>query len=89
MFERSSHNNISIFIISQDYFELCIKTNRADRNIYHIFKPNNFRDVQNLYQDKTSMDMNLNEFEILIPTCWKKISHPLTNDMTKDKYKGC
>ena len=72
MFKRSGHNNISIFIISQDYYEPSKKTIRANGNIYQIFKPNNFRDVQNLYQDKASMNMNLNEFKLLTSTCWNE-----------------
>ena len=60
MFKRSRHNILSIFIISQDYYKLPKKTIRANGNIYHIFKPNNFRDVINLYQDKSSMDRTLN-----------------------------
>ena len=47
MFKRGRHNNLSIFIISQDYYELPKRTIRANGNIYHIFKPNKFRDVQN------------------------------------------
>ena len=52
MFKRSRHNNLSIFFISQDYYELPKRTIRTNANIYHIFKPNNFGDVQNLYQTK-------------------------------------
>ena len=70
MFKRSRQNNLSIFIISQDYNELSEKTIRCNGNIYHIFKPNNFRDVMNLYQDKALMDMTLNEFKLLTSTCW-------------------
>ena len=88
MFKRGRHNNLSIFIISQDYYELPKRTIRANGNIYHIFKPNNFRDVINLYQDKASMDMTLNEFKILTSTCWNEKYQPLTIDMTKDKYTG-
>ena len=88
MFKRSRHNNLSIFIISQDYYELSKKTIRCNGNIYHIFKPNNFRDVQNLYQDKASMDMILNEFKLLTSTCWNKNYQPLTIDMTKTAYDG-
>ena len=88
MFKRSRHNNLSIFVISQDYYELSKKTIRCNGNIYHIFKSNNFRDVQNLYQDKASMDMTLNEFKFLTSTCWNKNYQPLTIDMTKDKYTG-
>ena len=56
MFKRSRHNNLSIFIFSQD-----------------------------LYQDKASMDMNLNEFKYLTSTCWNKNYQHLTIDMTNDK----
>ena len=88
MFKRSRHNLISAFILSQHYYELSKKTIRCNGNIYHKFKPNNFRDVQNLYQDKTSMDMTLNEYKYLTSTCWNKNYQPLTIDMTKDKYTG-
>ena len=69
MFKRSSHNNLSIFIISKDYYGLPKRTIRANGNVYHIFKPNKFRDVQNLYKDKSSMGMTLNEFKLLTSTC--------------------
>ena len=85
MFERSRHNNLSIFIFSQDSYKLPKRTIRANRNIYHIFKPKNFRDVSNLYQDKSSMDMTLNEFKVLTSTCWNEKYQPLTVDMTKGK----
>ena len=65
MFKRSKENDIFIFIFSQDHFELLKKTVRANGNICHIFKPNNFRDVQNLYQDKANMDVTFNEFKHL------------------------
>ena len=88
MFKRSRHNNLSIFIISQEYFELPKQTIRANGNVYHIIKPNKFRDVQNLYQDKASMDMTLNEFKYLTSICWIENYQPLTIDMTKDEYTG-
>ena len=88
MFKRSRPNNLSIFIISQDYYELGKKTIRCNGNIFHIFKPNNFRDVINVYQDKSSMDMTLNEFKLLTSICWNEKYKPLTIDMTKDKYTG-
>ena len=88
MFKRSRHNNLPIFIISQDYYELPKKTIRANGNIYHIFKSNNFLDVRIIYQDKTSMDMTLDEIKYLTSTCWNKNYQPLTIDMTKDKYTG-
>ena len=88
MFKRSRHNSLSIFIISPDQYELPKRTTRANGNIYHIFKPNNFRDVQNLYQDKASIDLTLHEFKLLTSTCWNKNYQPLTIDMTKNRYQG-
>ena len=88
MFKRSRHKKLSIFIISQECYELPKKTIRANGNIYLIFKPNNLRDVQNLYHDKASMDMTPNENKLLTSTCWNEKYQPLTIDMTKDKYQG-
>ena len=83
MFKRSRHDNLSIFIISQDNYEFPKRTIRTKGNIYHVFKPNNFRDDQNLCQDKARMDMTLNEFKNQTITCWKEKVQPLTIDMTK------
>ena len=85
MFKRCRHNNLSDFIISRDYYELPKRTIRANGNIYHIFKPHNFRDVINNYQDKSSMDKTPNDFKLLTSTCWNEKYQPLTIDMTKDK----
>ena len=64
------------------------KTIGANGKIYSIFKPNKFRDVQNIYQDKASMDMTLGEIKYLTSTCWNKNYQPLKIDMTKDIYTG-
>ena len=88
MFKRSRHNSLSLFIISQDYYELPKKTIRANEINYHIFKPNNFRDVQSLFQDKASMDISSNEFKYLTSTCWNEKHQLLTIDMTEDRYRG-
>ena len=85
MMKRSRHNNLSIFLISQDYYELPKRTIRANGNIYHIFISNNFKDVQTLYQDNASMDMTLNEFKLLTTTCSNEKYQPLIIDKTKDK----
>ena len=88
MFKRGRHNNLSIFIISQDYYELPKRTIGCNGNVFHLFTPNNYLDVRNIYQDKASMDMTLDEFKYLTSTCWNKNYQPLTIDMTKDKYTG-
>ena len=88
MFERSRHKKLSIFIISQDYYELSKKTIRCNGNIFHIFKPNSFRGVSNPYQDKSSMDITLNEIKLLTSTCWNETYKRLTIDITKGKCCG-
>ena len=84
MFKISRHNNLSIFIISQDYYELPRRTIRANCYIYHIIEPNKFLNVRSIYQDKTSMDMTLEEFKYLTSTCRNGKYQPLTTDMTKN-----
>ena len=86
MFKRSRHNKLSMFIISQDYYELPKRTIKANGKMYHQIKPNNFLDVRNVYEDKASMDMTLDQFKYLTSTCCNEKYQPLTIDMTKDKY---
>ena len=88
MFKRSRHNNLSIFIISQDYYELPKKTITANGNICHIFKPNNFLIDRNVFQDKASIDMTHNGFKYLTSTFWNEKYQPLAIDMLKDKFCG-
>ena len=88
LFKRSRHANISVFIISQDYYELPKCTIRTNCNIFHLFKRNNIRDVKNLFQDKASMDMKCKEFKELGFTCWETKHQPLTIDMSKDIHQG-
>ena len=88
VFKRSRHNSLSIFIISQDYYELPKKTIRANGNIYHIFKPNNFLEVRDICQDKAPMNPTSGEFKLLTSTCWNENYQPLTIHMTKDRFHG-
>ena len=71
-FKRSRHKHLSTSVINQDYHELPKKSVRANGNIYHIVKPNNFRDVQNIYQVKSSMDMTLHKIKHFTSLCWDK-----------------
>ena len=60
----------------------------ANGDINVIIKSKNFRDVQNLYQDKTSLDMTFNEINLVTSTCWNGYYQTLTTDITKDKDTG-
>ena len=61
MFKRRRHNHISVFIISQYYFELSKTIIRANGNVDHIFKLNNYRKIQNICRDKAGMDTSPHE----------------------------
>ena len=87
LFKRSRHSNIFIFIISQDYYELPKRTIRANINIFHLFRTNNCKDLQILFQDKASMDMNIAEFKELCSMCWQTKYQPLIIDMSKEMYQ--
>ena len=65
-----------------------MKTIRANGNIYHVFKPNIFRDVLNIYQNESSLNMTFEETNFLTSTCSNEKYQPLNIDMTKDKYTG-
>ena len=73
MFKRSRHDNSSFFKITHGYYKLRKRTIPAFGSIHHIFEPINCRDIQNIYQDKASIDMTLNEFKYLTYTSWNEI----------------
>ena len=86
MFEQSRYNSLSLFITTQGYYELPKRTLGVNGNIYHIFKPRNFRDLQKIYQDKHLWtDMTLAEFQTLTSICWNEKNQPLVIDKTKDR----
>ena len=89
MFKRSRHKNLSVFITSQDYYDLPKRTIRANGNINHIFQPNNFGDIPNLYEDKASMDKTITEFKFLSSILWIEKHQPLTIEKTKYKNAFC
>ena len=62
--KKSTHNNISIILISQDYYELPKMAMIANCNMYHIFEPTKFKDFHFLNQVKASMDVTLKEFNL-------------------------
>ena len=88
MFKPSIQNNLSNFVISQDYYELPKRTIRSNGKIYHIFKLNNFREILNIRQNKAYLDFLLQEFTNLLAIHWKKKYESLTVDMTKDEFTG-
>ena len=84
MFKRSGHNKSSLYCLK-------ITTNypKGRQELAEISATYSNPIVSEIiYQDKSSMDMTLNEKKILISTCWNEKNQPLTIDMNKDKYTG-
>ena len=79
---------IIFFYLSQDYYELPKRTVRANGGMYHIFKPNSYRDKQHHFQYKISMYMSLQEFKNQLAIGWEQKYQPFIFDMTKDNYTG-
>ena len=74
--------------LDEMYYLFPKKKIRAKDNIHHIFKPNFFLDVRDIYQDKASIDMTLDEIKYITNTCWNEKYQHLTIDMTKNAYEG-
>ena len=56
--------------------------------VFFIFKRNNCRVVQNVYQEKVSMAKAFNEFKYLTSSCWGEKYQHLTIGLTQNKYTG-
>ena len=63
MFKRSRHSSFSIFLISRYCYNLPERTTRAGVNIHLFFRTNFFRDVQNLFQVKSSKGFAFNDYK--------------------------
>ena len=70
----SKGNNKSITALSQGSREYPRKMIKANGKNFHIFESKNFRDVPNLHQDKTAMDLTRIEVKFLSASFWKKIN---------------
>ena len=88
-FTRGRHENISVYYLSQRYFELPLII-RDNSNIIILFKQT-AKTVQNLYNDIAGFDMNYNEFKDLCREAWnKKYSYLKINRLNDDeKYTIC
>ena len=88
MLKRYRHKKLSYLLFNQKNYELPNRTIRTIGIIYHIFKLNNFRDVQSIYQDKACLDMTSNELKLSTSICWNGKNQPLTINKTEEKHTG-
>ena len=70
-YTRGRHNNISSIYISQNYYKLPCQNIRSNANLLILFSlPKN--DLNQIYNDFISRDMDLNEFQNFCSNAWTK-----------------
>jgi len=83
-FTRGRHTNCSVFYLSQSYFELDRRSIRKNANLLILFELDE-RDVQNLWYDKVSRDMSLDEFRKFCKDSWNEEYGFVYIDLTKTR----
>ena len=86
-YTRGRHNNVDCFYLSQNYFRLPRQTIRENSNFICLFKQDN-KNIQHIYQDHASHDMEYDEFKNLCKLCWSKPFDFLTIDNSSDVDNG-
>jgi len=70
-YTRGRHNNVSSIYISQNYYRLPRQTIRSNTNVLILFSLPT-KDLQHIYSDFISGDMELQEFKDFCKTAWRE-----------------
>ena len=89
-YTRGRHSNVDCFYLAQNYFMLPRRTIRENTNFICMFKQDS-RNVDNIYRDHVSADMDKEEFKKLCKHCWCKpngfVVIDLTSNIDNGKYR--
>ena len=88
LFKRGRHNFVSVFIVSQGFYELPKETIRENSNLIHHFITNNYCNVEHIHRQLCSTDMKIGEFKNFCHDTWLKDYNFITIDLTKNKNNG-
>ena len=86
-FTRGRHEDLDVYYINQSYFALPRQSIRNNSDRLILFKQT-LRDVQSMYYDIGSYDMNYDEFKLMCHKAWDGKYNYLCIDMTKNKNDG-
>ena len=86
-YTRGRHSNTDCFYLAQNYFKLPRQTIRENSNFICLFKQDN-KNLQHIYQDHVSHDMDYDEFKKLCKLCWSEPYNFLTIDNTSNIDNG-
>ena len=86
-FVRWRHSNLDIYYLSQSYFDLPKRTIRSDSNKIILFNQT-LKDIEDIYRDLASYDMNYDEFKELCRKSWDEDYNYLCIDRSKKRGQG-
>ena len=86
-FTRGRHEDLDVYYISQSYFGLPRQSIRNNSDRLILFKQK-LRDVQSMYYDIGSYDMEYDEFKEMCHKAWDEKYNYLCIDMAKNRNEG-
>ena len=86
-FTRGRQEDLDVYYISHSYFALPTQSIRNNSDRLILFKQT-LRDVQNMYYDIGSYDLNYDDFKQMCHKAWDEKYNYLCIDMTKNKNDG-
>jgi len=86
-YTRGRHSNVDCFYLSQNYFRLPRQTIRENSNFICLFKQDH-KNLQHIYQDHVSQDMEYEEFKELCRLCWAEPYNFFIIDLTSPIKNG-
>ena len=84
---RGRHSNIDSFYLAQNYFKLPRQTIRENANFICLF-PQDLKNINHIFNDIVSTDMQKDEFKHLCKTTWEKPYGFVVIDLTSKKNNG-
>lgn len=87
-YTRGRHNNCDVIYITQNYFRLPRHTIRENANFIILF-PQDVKNLNHIYSDHCSFDMDLDEFKEFCHRVWDEGTHNfVTIDLSSTKSNG-
>src|SRR6218665_2210002 len=84
---RGRHNNVDCFYLAQNYFKLPRQTIRENANLFFLF-PQDTKNITLIYYDHVSMDMQMEEFQILCKVACRGQHGFVVIDHSSQKING-
>ena len=86
-YTRGRHSNEDCFYLAQNYFKLPRQTIRENTKFICLF-PRDLKNINHIYNDHVSSDMDEEEFKTLCNTAWEKPYGFAVIDLSSKKDGG-